>query len=298
MSEIPGEELPMPTPVENQNISSETQSTSIADWLRDLYTKKACNDPWSIKRYSACRVLKESRIPCYVWSEDALSYYGVPTAVFDVCIIVDDVKKAAEVLIEGGWYPPPPEFKARYTDIKEATYYLVPPQRSYGRSDCPTADPLHSITAIMAALDWNIRLPDIALDTYHLPQRDDRWSFIPPLHVLLDSLIGRWLDAPDEPWGFQMHLAVFLGYLYSHVSILSLSEFSHHLRIEHRQYHFDVIAGVSYGTEIFRKHQRKVRDSIQKGEYELRNCSIDYDDERFFTKGVEARLLASLPPVD
>lgn len=59
--------------------------------------------------------------------------------------------------------------------------------------------------------------------------------------------------------------------------------------MEHRRYHFDVIAGVSVGTEPYRAHQRKVRDSIRKGEYELRDCSVEKDNERFFTGRVEAR---------
>ncbi|KAJ5459462.1 hypothetical protein N7530_011406 [Penicillium desertorum] len=69
----------------------------------------------------ACRLLKESGIPCYLWAEDALAYYGVPTVVFDVHIVVGDVKKAADALVERGWHPPPPESEARYIDIEEAT---------------------------------------------------------------------------------------------------------------------------------------------------------------------------------
>lgn len=109
--------------------------TPIEGWLLEQYSKQACDDPWSIERYPACRLLKESGIPCYLWAEDALAYYGVPTVVFDVHIVVGDVKKAADALVERGWHPPPPDFEARYSDIEEATCYLV-------KSQCESVGPL------------------------------------------------------------------------------------------------------------------------------------------------------------
>ncbi|KAL1963489.1 hypothetical protein VTN77DRAFT_8070 [Rasamsonia byssochlamydoides] len=183
----------------------------IQDLLPDLYAKNVCDDPWSIQRYAACRILKDSGIPCYIWAEDALSYYGVRTGLFDICIVVDDVKQAADVLIKR----------------EEGTSYLVEPQVVRA-----TVDPLNCVVALTASSDWNITLPDVSSHAYCHPQRDDRWPFIPPLHDLLDSLIQRWLDARDEPSAFRMHLASFLGYLYDYVPILQLPEFSQYLRVE------------------------------------------------------------------
>lgn len=228
-----------------------------------------------------------------------MAYYGVPTVLFDICILVDDMKKAAEVLIAKGWTVPPPELKARDTDIKEATTYLVEPELSRRKPKDENAqaffNPLDMVVALSSASDWDIALPDASSPTYsncHRPH--DRWPFIPPLHELVDSLIQRWLDAPREYLDFRHHLRMFLGYLYRYVPILKSPEFAEYLKIENRQYHFDVIAGVSVLSEPYWEHQREVRNSIRKGEYQLRECSADKSDERFFTAAAEARLLASL----
>src|SRR6266487_1807366 len=95
--------------------------SSIEDWFRDHYAAAGRDDPWSAMRYSACRVLKENGMSCFVWNEDALAYYGVRTVVFSLYLVVSDVNKAREVLINGGWLEPPADFEAPYRDIGEAT---------------------------------------------------------------------------------------------------------------------------------------------------------------------------------
>ncbi|KAK2809031.1 hypothetical protein FQN50_004084 [Emmonsiellopsis sp. PD_5] len=266
-------------------------ATPIEDWLLARYANQACDDPWSIRRYSACRLLKKSGISCYLWAEDALAYYGVPTGLKDIHIVVDDVKKAADALVERGWQRPPPHFKPRYTDIEKATCYLVEPQ-------CRSVGPFDPVVALTAASDWDITLPDIATQTSSHPRKTTRWPFMPALHQLLDSFIGKWLDTPDEHSSFCGHISCFVGYLYGYVPILKRRDFADYLKVEHRQYHFDVIAGVSYTREPFRIHSRDIRNSILRGEYELRECSVSRDDQRFFTAAVEARLLAMLPPAN
>ncbi|KAK2873475.1 hypothetical protein FQN49_002331 [Arthroderma sp. PD_2] len=261
----------------------------IENWLLERYASQYRDDPWSIKRYLACCLLKESGIPCYLWAEDALAYYGVPTVVFDIQIVVNDIKKAADALIEKGWHPPPADFKPRYIDIAESTYYLVEPH-------VKSVDNFHSVVALTAASDWRVKLPDLKTQKGWHSQRTARWPFIPPLNQLLDSFIGRWLDTPDAHNFFRSHIRCFIGYLYGNVPILKRREFADYLKVEHRQYHFDIIAGVSYTRDPFRIHSRKIRDSILRGEYELCECSVSRDDERYFTAAVEARLLASLPP--
>ncbi|OJD16047.1 hypothetical protein AJ78_03760 [Emergomyces pasteurianus Ep9510] len=268
-----------------------SEANPIEGWLVQQYAKKACDDPWSIERYSACRLLQESGIPCYLWAEDTLAYYGVPTVVFGVQIVVSDIKKAADALVERGWHPPPSDFEPKYIDIKEATCYLVEPQ-------CKSVGLLDNVVALTAASDWDIKLPEIATQKSWHRQRTARWPFIPPLHQFLDSLIRRWLNTPDAHFFFRSHIGCFLGYLYGYIPILKLREFADYLKVEHRQYHLDVIAGVSYTREPFRIHSQKIRDSILRGEYEFRECSVSRDDERFFTADVEARLLATLPPAN
>lgn len=69
---------------------------------------------------------------------------------------MDDVKEAADALIERGWHAPPPDFEARYIGIEEATCYLVELQsKSVGLLD--------SVVALTAVSDWDIKLPDIVM---------------------------------------------------------------------------------------------------------------------------------------
>ncbi|KAK2736782.1 hypothetical protein FQN57_000554 [Myotisia sp. PD_48] len=268
-----------------------SENSTIESWLLEQYAKQNCDDPWSFKRYSACRILRDSGIPCYLWAEDALHYYGVPTAVFDIYIIVDDVKKAVDALSERGWKSPPPDYKPPYADIKGENYYLVEPQ-------CKSVGHFNPVVALMAASDWNIRLPDISAQTRCHPQKTAKWPFIPPLHELLDLCIQKWLDTPSTYSPVCDRIGCFIGYLYGNIPILKLREFAAYMKVENRQYHFDVIAGVSYTRVPFRAHSQKVRDSIRRGDYEFRECSVSRDDERYFTAAAEARLLALLPPVN
>src|SRR4051812_8728567 len=54
-------------------------------------------------RFQPCYSLLEAGIPCVVWCEDAVGYYGVPTVVFDLYVLVSDIDEAAKVLIQEGW---------------------------------------------------------------------------------------------------------------------------------------------------------------------------------------------------
>ena len=54
-------------------------------------------------RYTACELLYKAGIPAAVWLEDALSYHGVPTLVFDLFLLVPDVNAAAQVLVSSGY---------------------------------------------------------------------------------------------------------------------------------------------------------------------------------------------------
>ncbi|WEW61974.1 hypothetical protein PRK78_007474 [Emydomyces testavorans] len=270
-------------------VSNPPESSLIDDWLLKRYATQACDDPWAIQRYSACRLLKESDISCYLWAEDALRFYGVPTVVFDINIVVRDVREAADALMRKGWHPPPPGFETRANHIREETFYLVEPQ-------CTAVGPFDSVVALTAASDWDVELPDVATQKRRLLKGTTRWPFIPELHQLLDSFIHKWLDIPAVHYFPRGHIGCFLAYLYGYVPVLKLKEFADYLKVEHRQYHFDVTAGVNYTTAPFRLHSRKVRDSIRRGEHHFSDCSVSRNDDRFFTARVEAQLLASLPP--
>ncbi|KAF2475535.1 uncharacterized protein BDR25DRAFT_382564 [Lindgomyces ingoldianus] len=42
-------------------------------------------------RHQPCYILHDHGIPCVVWFEDAVAYYGVPTIVFDLYVLVSDI---------------------------------------------------------------------------------------------------------------------------------------------------------------------------------------------------------------
>lgn len=67
---------------------------------------------------------------------------------FDVHIVVDDVQKAVDVLVNRGWSSPPAEFQGRYEDIREEMYYLVEPQRDSSETDRTPMDPLNVVVAL------------------------------------------------------------------------------------------------------------------------------------------------------
>lgn len=48
-------------------------------------------------------ILQKHNLPCVGWFEDAIGYYGVSTVVFDLYILVQDIKNAAQVLVQNGW---------------------------------------------------------------------------------------------------------------------------------------------------------------------------------------------------
>ena len=54
-------------------------------------------------RSNASQVLSDKQVPHVIWFEDALFQYGVPTVVFDLYILVEDIDLASEILAMAGW---------------------------------------------------------------------------------------------------------------------------------------------------------------------------------------------------
>lgn len=105
----------------------------------------------------------------------------------------------------------------------------------------------------------------------------------PSLPGLLDALIESWLECPNNDASLSIGLACQISYLYAYVPVLKQqSSFVEQLRYEHRQFHFDVLAGMETGTLPFRRHQRPIRDALRRGEYELQECSAPRDTKELF----------------
>ncbi|KAN0106649.1 hypothetical protein V8E51_009525 [Hyaloscypha variabilis] len=246
-----------------------------------------------VTRFQPCYILRDSNIPCVIWCEDAVGYYGVPTVVFSFYILVPDIDKAAKVLIQRGWHlEDSVQTKFGNTPLRSAHHRLTPPidvtqnrpAWSPGMGPPPPPSkipPGPTTTILLPASEWNFTFPSIIQ------------SFFPPLPELLDALIDKLLDEPltDMIWN---QLAVLIAYLYGYVPALKEKSFAEHLKYEHRQYHYDSLSGMSTGTLPFIRHQREIRDALREGSFQLCDCSADQEDESLFTAKVQARIMASM----
>ena len=241
------------------------------------------------KRLNACHLLQRNGIPSVLWFEDAIAYYGVPTAVFDVYLLVDDIDQAAAVLTEGGWGVPPTRGSDPYNFLNKPPLLrcrrFVPPDVVVGNATTsqpsqPVFRNPHSptVTVLLPATDWGF-------SSEHLLQRSQN-AFIPPLGALVDSLIGVLLDFPDGS-SVQRRVSVQVSYLYGHVEQVKEKSFADQLRYEHRQFHFDCLAGMTMGTIPFFVHERAIRDSLRRGEHKLQNCSaVRTEENRMLFQGM------------
>ncbi len=97
-------------------------------------------------RHQPCYVLHDHGIPCVVWFEDAIAYYGVPTVVFDLYVLVSDIEIAAQVLIQDGWTLVPQEKgKIGNANVDYAQRRLTPPSQDNHDAEIFKPHPHNSI---------------------------------------------------------------------------------------------------------------------------------------------------------
>lgn len=272
---------------ESERIGTEIENVDVDAWLSNWYETHQLDEPDSVARYTTCRILEESGIPCVVWHEDALQYYGVKTDLFDIYILVPDVPRATETLVHRGYnlVPQKPIDKRRTSETMEITQRLeIPGVNNRAHFGIDPAD-----VVLSPMKDWDFIIPSTP---------SPRPSFIPQLPDLNDILIDKWLDNSDFGGDFKMRLAYYLGYLFAYIPVYQSPDFAQVLRLDHRQYHADLLSGMNMFTEPCRKHQRGIRDLIRAGQYELRECSASKENERLFTDAAEARLLAKMSQVE
>jgi hypothetical protein len=243
-------------------------------------------------RHLPIRTLRAHDVPCVAWFEDAIGFYGVSTVVFDLYILVPDIDAAAQVLVQNGWT------LVTHTKGKIGNAFVDDPQR---RLEPPASfDPLPpphmrlpqpTTTVLLPAADWHFPISEISADGIEAVAG----TVFPPLARLTDALIDTLLDCPDDNHTLQTHLGVYITALYCDVLEPKGKAYAEELRYEHRQYHFDVLAGMDHATVPFVVHQRRVREALRQGTWELRECSADRDNEDLFSKKVQARILAAMP---
>ncbi|KAI9817346.1 MAG: hypothetical protein M1826_001628 [Phylliscum demangeonii] len=249
-------------------------------WLRQRYVQNGARDPWEMERHLSCRVLKDQGIACLVWFEDAVRYYGVSTFLFDLHLLVSDVKQARAALVERGWEVVTPRRSQTVADIQDELCFLrrLPP-----RAPTKPSMPAYEFsTVLMPVKHWRLVLPNITSTSYQNPGSADRWPFMPSLHDTLNALIRKWLETSFEQIALRRYVGLMIAYLYRYVPIVRSTEFIELLAPEHRQYFLDLHAGMNMQTVDAHDHEKEIRDSVGDAGRMLVECSVSRDDERYF----------------
>lgn len=196
--------------------------------------------------------LIQNGIPCIIWAEDALEYYGVPTGVFDLFCLVEDTELAADCLRTQG-----------FTLLKESTRigFQFMPELVRGRprlTDRP--DQVHDEAIKTAAVvllptsSWRYPVEALSLDTSNL---------YPNLSSFLQGLIDGWLDAQDIL--FREYVGVHISYLYHYVPRIRDSSFTSSIPPDyHREFHLEYLESPVHDPR--RQHFREKRDGIRTDE--------------------------------
>lgn len=80
-------------------------------------------------RFYPCKILREHKIPCIIWFEDAAAHYGVPTVVFVLHLLVPNIVEAGQVLADCGWTVEEiTQGSPQCTQVTGAHHILQPPQ--------------------------------------------------------------------------------------------------------------------------------------------------------------------------
>lgn len=205
-------------------------------------------------RYHPCRSLQEAGIPCVVWFEDALRYHGVPTGIFSLYLLVDDINQAGAVLMQDGWTEvPEPE--------KSLMHFLLKhPEIRRRRLNPPAAlsDEGVQSTVLLPAVDWIQDHP-----SQELVRAASNNQFYPLLSTLTNGLISKLLDASDDT-PLQDYMSVYTLYLYDHVKTLKEPSFANEIVLENRQFHEHALAGFPVGTIPCLRLERQGRDELRR----------------------------------
>jgi hypothetical protein len=277
--------------------------------------------PDSLARYLPCFQLHQKDIACVIWFEDALGHYGVPTAVFELYLLVPDIDQAAEFLIQCGWTLLDTKPAQIGITVNKCQRRLAPPgladsilkaerERKFELSE--------ELLALKNPASSNINAPSDSSkaaveerDKTRLPppppprrgpppatvtvliQASD-WNYpilkqqkhhyvhpFPELPKFLDALIEHLLNCSDT--SLRNHISTYILYLYRYNPELKEKSFAKRLKREHQQFHMDSLSGMQTWTGLFIEHERKVRDEIRirSGTYTIQDCSVSPDHDLF-----------------
>ncbi|KAF1961309.1 hypothetical protein CC80DRAFT_589704 [Byssothecium circinans] len=222
-------------------------------------------------RYAASTFLKTNGIANVIWLEDVLAHYGSDTQAWDLNLLVQNTLSAAEVLQNSGYNLCTP--CDRFSD--DPGFCGKSLQLSHPSRDTKVV--------LYCANDWYFELEPTMQST------------MPLLNQFIDALMEMWLNISLRDYveriRFALHIAVLLRYCYyltdpNHGPVKS-TEYASNLRKEHRELHYDIVAGDPQKyfaqTERHRHHVRRYTE-IKNGEF----------DPQPYKKGVYKPELAAL----
>lgn len=150
-------------------------------------------------RFNPCDCLLRAGIPCKIWGEDVLCFYGVPTGVFALFLLVSDREEASKHLVDQGYIRMTPN--RRFTFIPELSSQvprlvssaLAGKIMELSSISLDTSDLLEADDTVLPgvvlfpATDWNYPLPCSVADLHEL---------IPSLHEYFDCIVEKWMNIP------------------------------------------------------------------------------------------------------
>ncbi|KAI9885256.1 MAG: hypothetical protein M1823_002961 [Watsoniomyces obsoletus] len=253
--------------------------SSVDRWMEDVYAKRAVADPWATKRYLPCRVLRDEGFACLAWFEHPVRYYGVPTELFNLYLLVEDVDEASRALTDKGWtHIKPPAYS--FLDSVEADWRWLSAPRREGEQQPLLSVQSMSVVVLGSVKDWNINLPDVWCVQYRRPLASERWPYIPTFPDLMNALFEKWLCGPEDQCDLQRRDEAFTDYL----------------QMEFRHLHQQILAGVHYLSPQYWKFQRDACQKIREGHDPAEFLEEGWAIHRAI-KAEEASLLAAMPRV-
>lgn len=177
------------------------------------------------ERYSPAHALHRAGQRCVVFFEDAGAYHGVPTCLFDLYLLVDDIDAAAGVLTGGRWVPVPSKRRIGNSTVDVDL-------RRLARRDVEQ-QPAQDVV-LLSARDWYF---DLAASNTFPP-------LVPLVNALYDTIFhGTW---SQFRWS-----SLHLSYLYGHVPGLKDLDVAQ-ICPAGQGVHLDVLRGIPLSSSLAR----------------------------------------------
>lgn len=198
-------------------------------------------------RYRASSLLTGNDVQNVVWLEDLLALHGSNTMVWDLNLLVQDPLEAATCLEKLGYHRTASEARFQHdSGITERSIGLVKPAST------------ETAVILLPAQDW-----------YYDVQKQGQ-NPVPPLHSFLDSAMELWLNISSKNYTERLGFALYIAALISDCYALTdeeggkvkTTEYGERLKVEHRELHYDIVAGKQSFTHTARHryHAQKYRE--------------------------------------